>query len=222
MPPPGVAETAHEFRHGLDCPMWKRCASSPTSMASAHEDNNIPDSKTGSRSLESGVVRPAVPSSPTRNCLLGDADRPLPRSPVGAGRPGRSTDVLTIAGVADLTNQLLTFSRQQVVSGEPVDLNEVGSLMEPMLARLIGERIELRVSLCAGTRPAASQFRCDNARHPAVHPKRPRCGATRGGMPRAGRGRGGRRSWSVRRVRSDRCLPAACPTGRSRSCPRRL
>ena len=49
---------------------------------------------------------------------------------------------------ADLTDQLLTFSQRQAVSGEPVDLNRVVSSMEPMLARLVGEHLDLRISLC--------------------------------------------------------------------------
>jgi PAS domain S-box-containing protein len=51
---------------------------------------------------------------------------------------------------ADLTDQLLTFSRHQVMSGGPVDLNAVVASMEPMLARIVGEHIELRLELCTG------------------------------------------------------------------------
>jgi two-component system, cell cycle sensor histidine kinase and response regulator CckA len=51
---------------------------------------------------------------------------------------------------ADLTDQLLTFSRQQVTVGGPVDLNALVASMEPMLARILGEDIELRLDLCAG------------------------------------------------------------------------
>jgi PAS domain S-box-containing protein len=51
---------------------------------------------------------------------------------------------------ADLTDQLLTFSRHQVMSGGPVDLNAVVASMEPVLARIVGEHIELRLELCAG------------------------------------------------------------------------
>jgi PAS domain S-box-containing protein len=51
---------------------------------------------------------------------------------------------------ADLTDQLLTFSRHQVKTGGPVDLNAVVASMEPMLARIVGKGIELRIDLCAG------------------------------------------------------------------------
>ncbi|HVY25852.1 MAG TPA: ATP-binding protein [Polyangiaceae bacterium] len=43
----------------------------------------------------------------------------------------------------DLTRQLLAFSRQQVLEPKLVDLNEVFSGMTQMLARLVGEHIEL-------------------------------------------------------------------------------
>jgi len=46
---------------------------------------------------------------------------------------------------AGLTRQLLTFSRQQVVSPQLVDLNEVVVEMKGMLERLIGEDVTLRV-----------------------------------------------------------------------------
>jgi CheY-like chemotaxis protein len=44
---------------------------------------------------------------------------------------------------ADLTRQLLAFSRQQVLQPKLVDLNEIVGHMEKMLQRLIGEDIEL-------------------------------------------------------------------------------
>ena len=45
---------------------------------------------------------------------------------------------------ADLTRQLLAFSRQQVLSPKVTDLNVVLSNMDRMLSRLIGEHIEVR------------------------------------------------------------------------------
>jgi PAS domain S-box-containing protein len=48
---------------------------------------------------------------------------------------------------ADLTRQLLAFSRQQVLAPKVVDLNEVVAGMERMLQRLIGEDIGLATSL---------------------------------------------------------------------------
>ena len=44
---------------------------------------------------------------------------------------------------ADLTNQLLAFSRQQVLAPRVIDLNEVVNGSERMLRRLLGEDIEL-------------------------------------------------------------------------------
>ncbi len=48
-----------------------------------------------------------------------------------------------------LTSQLLAFSRRQVVSPRVVDLNEGVRTVEPMLRRLIGERIDLQLTLDA-------------------------------------------------------------------------
>jgi two-component system cell cycle sensor histidine kinase/response regulator CckA len=69
--------------------------------------------------------------------LLGDIEE---SDPVHA-------DILEIrnAGLraADLTRQLLMFSRQQVIAPRVLDLNEVLSNMKKMLTRLLGEDIEL-------------------------------------------------------------------------------
>jgi CheY-like chemotaxis protein len=48
---------------------------------------------------------------------------------------------------ADLTQQLLAFSRQQVLAPKVLDLNEVVAGMDRLLRRLIGEDIDLRTSL---------------------------------------------------------------------------
>ncbi len=48
---------------------------------------------------------------------------------------------------AELTHQLLAFSRQQVLEPQVVNLNEVLSSMESMIRRLIGEDIDLRFVL---------------------------------------------------------------------------
>ena len=50
---------------------------------------------------------------------------------------------------AGLTAQLLAFSRKQVLQPRALDLNRVAGAMEPMLARLVGEDVELRVVLSA-------------------------------------------------------------------------
>lgn len=60
--------------------------------------------------------------------------------------PSRSDlDEIRTAGVraAALTNQLLTFSRRQVIQPKVLDLNEVVRNLSGMLQRLIGEDIEL-------------------------------------------------------------------------------
>ena len=48
---------------------------------------------------------------------------------------------------ADLTRQLLAFSRKQVLSVQPIDLNTVVTNVERMLRRLLGADVELRLSL---------------------------------------------------------------------------
>ena len=50
---------------------------------------------------------------------------------------------------AGLTGQLLAFSRKQVLQPRALDLNHVAGAMEPMLARLVGEDVEVRVVLSA-------------------------------------------------------------------------
>jgi PAS domain S-box-containing protein len=70
-----------------------------------------------------------------------------------AGDPLRdSLEEIHSAGerAAGLTRQLLAFSRRQVLSPRVLDLNRVVSEMQPMLARLLGEDVELRVELHAG------------------------------------------------------------------------
>jgi len=58
-------------------------------------------------------------------------------------------DQIRIAGAraADLTQQLLVFSRKQVVQPRPLDLNEVVRESEKMWRRLLGEDIELKTCL---------------------------------------------------------------------------
>ncbi|MGA9755048.1 MAG: PAS domain S-box protein [Desulfobaccales bacterium] len=51
---------------------------------------------------------------------------------------------------AALTQQLLTFSRRQIVSPQVVDLNRVVLDLEPMLRRLIGEDLDLEITTDPG------------------------------------------------------------------------
>ena len=63
-----------------------------------------------------------------------------------------SEEVLHAAERASsLTNQLLAFSRRQVAVPRVVDLNEIVLGIDKMLRRIIGEDIQLEVSLSAGT-----------------------------------------------------------------------
>jgi nitrogen-specific signal transduction histidine kinase/CheY-like chemotaxis protein len=71
---------------------------------------------------------------------------------IGDGLPAddpRKADLMEIkeAGerAAELTRQLLAFSRRQVLQPRVVDLNEIVSRLEGLLRRLIGEDIELEV-----------------------------------------------------------------------------
>ncbi len=49
---------------------------------------------------------------------------------------------------AGLTHSLLAFSRKQIINPQPVALNEIIIRVQKLLARLIGEDIELRIDLC--------------------------------------------------------------------------
>jgi PAS domain S-box-containing protein len=71
----------------------------------------------------------------------------MARERIGAGPGGRELTEIERAAerAAQLTHQLLAFSRQQVVNPVVLDLNEVIAAVTPMLARLIGENIEIGV-----------------------------------------------------------------------------
>jgi len=59
-------------------------------------------------------------------------------------------EILSAAGVAaDLTRRLLAFSRKQVVTLAPLDLNQVVTRMVDMLRRLLGENVQLETALTA-------------------------------------------------------------------------
>jgi PAS domain S-box-containing protein len=79
---------------------------------------------------------------------------------LGPDHPRRE-DVEEIRGAAlraaDLTRQLLAFSRQQVLRPRVLDLNALVTRMEKLLRRLIGEHITLRTSLA----PALASVRAD-------------------------------------------------------------
>jgi PAS domain S-box-containing protein len=62
---------------------------------------------------------------------------------------GRSAEAITNAAerAAGLTAQLLAFARQQVLQPYVIDLRKVVTSVEPMLQRLIGERVRLALAL---------------------------------------------------------------------------
>jgi signal transduction histidine kinase len=60
-------------------------------------------------------------------------------------------DLAEVRSAADraarLTQQLLAFSREQVLQPQPINLNDVVSNMESLLRRLIGKDVELAITL---------------------------------------------------------------------------
>ncbi|MEO8138114.1 MAG: response regulator [Gemmatimonadota bacterium] len=54
---------------------------------------------------------------------------------------------------ARLTRQLLAFSRKEIIELKPLDLNEIVTGMQPMLARIIGENIRVVLGLTPGLAP---------------------------------------------------------------------
>ena len=56
---------------------------------------------------------------------------------------------------AELTNQLLTFSRRQVTDVVPLDLNTVIDDAEPLLRRLVGEDVQLVITPAPSLAPTA-------------------------------------------------------------------
>ena len=67
----------------------------------------------------------------------------MARNRIGAG-PG-ARELSEIERAAQLTAQLLAFSRQQILEPVVLDLDEVIAAVMPMLARLIGDDIEIAV-----------------------------------------------------------------------------
>ena len=70
------------------------------------------------------------------------------RIPAADPLQGKVAEILkAAASAADLTRQLLAFSRKQILQPRVLDLNLVVADMDKMLRRLIGEDIELKTSL---------------------------------------------------------------------------
>jgi two-component system, cell cycle sensor histidine kinase and response regulator CckA len=80
--------------------------------------------------------------------ILGSADLLLETMPAASVDREEIGDIRRAAlRAADLTRQLLAFSRQQVLQPHVLDLNHIVEGMEKMLGRLIGEDVELRTRL---------------------------------------------------------------------------
>jgi PAS domain S-box-containing protein len=82
--------------------------------------------------------------------ILGSTDLLL--ESLAADHPGREDAEETRKAAlraADLTRQLLAFSRQQILAPRVLDLNEVVAKMDRLLQRLIGDDVELRTVLAA-------------------------------------------------------------------------
>jgi PAS domain S-box-containing protein len=87
--------------------------------------------------------------------IINGQARLLLEEPAAPDELQRGLEEVVRAGnrAAELTRQLLAFSRRQVLQPRLVDLNAVISETERMLRRLIGEDVELVVSLDAGLDP---------------------------------------------------------------------
>ena len=84
---------------------------------------------------------------------------------------------------ADLTRQLLTFSRKQVIQPQVVDLNEVVNNVSKMLGRILGEDISLEVAFS----PSLPPVKADLGMIEQVSPLNLNAVNSRDAMPRGGR-----------------------------------
>jgi len=79
--------------------------------------------------------------------ILSCTDLAAARSSLDPGTAGYLREIEHAASrAADLTRQLLAFSRRQLLHPEVIDINAVVTEMEVLLRRLIGDDIELRVT----------------------------------------------------------------------------
>ncbi|HXU60577.1 MAG TPA: PAS domain-containing protein [Polyangia bacterium] len=86
--------------------------------------------------------------------LLGLAHLASSRMSPGGEAHGELQEIIGITErAAALTQQLLAFSRQQVLHPRVVDVGAVLTRMTPMIRRLVGEHIEVTVSLPPGASP---------------------------------------------------------------------
>jgi two-component system cell cycle sensor histidine kinase/response regulator CckA len=86
--------------------------------------------------------------------IRGYADLLLDTLPADDPRRNDLGEILRASSrAADLTRQLLTFARRQVVTPRLVDLNQIVTEVEPMLRRLSGEKCQLVTRLAPQTVP---------------------------------------------------------------------
>ncbi len=78
-------------------------------------------------------------------CLLQERNHPADEHRKNLAEIARAAD-----RAANLTRQLLTFTRRQVFQPKPLDLNEIVSNTSQMLQKLVGESIELETHLMPG------------------------------------------------------------------------
>ena len=90
----------------------------------------------------------------------------MARNRIGAGPGARELMEIGRAGdrAKQLTQQLLAFSRQQVLEPEVLDLNEVIAEVTPMLERLIGEHVEIGVLTVTGRHRRSSPIADSSSR----------------------------------------------------------
>ena len=86
--------------------------------------------------------------------ILGEAELIREASPAGSACRESAGEISRAAlRSREVTRQLLTFSRRQVVVPRAVDLNALAAGVRPTLARLLGEEVELVLSLAPGLWP---------------------------------------------------------------------
>jgi signal transduction histidine kinase len=80
--------------------------------------------------------------------IIANLSMAIEDSSPGDSRHDLLTEAARAAGsAAQVTRQLLTFSRRQVIDPRVLDLNEVIASVQRILLRLLGEDIQLRVAL---------------------------------------------------------------------------
>jgi signal transduction histidine kinase/ActR/RegA family two-component response regulator len=86
--------------------------------------------------------------------MLGHAQLALDRPKLGSTLRMHLSEIQTAARrAAKMTGQLLAFSRREILQKRPLDVNELISEFSEMLARTIGEHIELQLDLAPRLEP---------------------------------------------------------------------